>query len=142
MSRYNSTLILVFLFTSIFSSCGDCHKVDCPPYGGMVEINIVKDGDDLVFGPSASISLKDIKFNSTLEENISFTSFNDQIEIFLQGEEEYTLDISNQDSFKFSGKLEVINSSECCSIYAFTKFTSDGATLCNSHCTSLSFEID
>ena len=118
-------LKMIFLLTimSIVNIGCECNKVECSNIDeSYVELNFVSEGEDIIFGTSPLIQIEELKISSETEINIPYSTFEDQIGLWLQNDLTYTITVGELDTISIVGKLVLVEKRDCCDVFEFETF--------------------
>ncbi len=136
-------ILILVLLSALNVGCGDCNKVDCMDDDvSSVEINFIQNDLDIVFGGASLVQADDIIISSTTESDIPFSTFDDQISLWLEGDRTYTIVVGDIDTVSIQGVLRELDTDDCCSSFEFVSFTMDGQEICNTNCTTINIELE
>lgn len=134
-------LFYLFAFISfglLTNSCNNCRLVECAGRTGIIEIRLMRNGQNAVFGPSAFLDRDSIRYFITepLERDfiIGYPESTQTISLFMDEGNEHILQISNIRTDTFVSYMELTGMGECCPMYEFTSVTRNGQIICNLNC--------
>ena len=150
-SQFKGTILnFFFLLLVIFLSfgCGnnddldDCSVIFCADSSAVLELNIIKDGQDIVFGPSPLIDVEELSVQSEEFEDRELTFYEDKVRIGFILNERFTLEIGNLKTVTLQVETENVSTNSCCKTIEITRIVRDGVAVCTSDCRVLDIEID
>lgn len=119
-------------------SCSFCNRVDCSGVTGDIEIRLMRNGQNALFGPDAFIHRNSIRYFITdpLERDylIGFVEGTQSMSLYLIEGREHILEISNIRTDTLVSNMELTGMGECCPIYEFTSVTRNGQNICDLNC--------
>src|SRR5687768_3552917 len=94
------TILPVLLACSMLSwlACDNCRKIECKPNGDYVELRLIRDGKNAVFGPNAFINRDSIKYSNLDPAGheaypVRFIDSSQTIKLFIEDIYEYKLEL-------------------------------------------------
>jgi len=100
-------------------------------------MNLMENGMDAIFGPNPSISIDDISIISETNKEIVISTTDNKLNMWLQSDQLYSIQIIGLDTFSLTGQLETLESDGCCDQFQFMEFTLDNEVVCNMNCNAL-----
>ena len=144
-----SFLLLVIILSFGCGNNGDlddddirCLGILCGTTIAVLELNIIKDGQDIVFGPSPLIDVEELSVQSEEFEDRELTFYEDKVRIGFILNERFTLEIGNLKTVTLQVETENVSTLSCCPVFEITRIVRDGVTVCTSDCRVLDIEID
>ena len=136
--RYPFLLFILCCTLLLHISCINCRTVDCQGPTGFIEVRLVKDGHNAVFGPDATVDADSIRFYSPgvfqNEVPIYYNDVSLALDLYIEHGATYILEIKNVRSDTIIGMMEVTGMGECCEAYDFTNVTINGQVVCQAGC--------
>ena len=132
---------LLLITTLTLTNYGCCAGVDCDVDVDRLELNFLRNGEDIIFGDTPIVDIMDIDITNQLGNDVFFLNGTNQIMATLRGGEIYNVRVGDVVTFTIQGEIEQINNSGCCGEFQFSTFRRDGQVICDSECTELNFEI-
>ena len=135
------SIIPIFLACSYLSwlACDNCNRVECKPNGEYVEMRLVRNGKNAVFGPDAFISRDSIKYSNldpagTEAYAVRFIDSTQTIKLFIEDIYEYRLELGSIRTDTIVGITSVIDSDKCCATYELKYVYLNGEVVCFDNC--------
>jgi hypothetical protein len=128
--------LLSLIFFSILLSQSSC-IIDCVENGGYIQLELIKDGHNALYGPDAIINRDSIRLSDIngFDEIISYDDSTKTIEMFIFDTKEYILKIGNNSSDTIIGNTVVTSTGRGgCSSYQLAKVTINGQVVCHDGC--------
>ena len=153
------TAHLLFLFIVLANvGCGseeDCSLIDCPDGSAFLELRILQNGQDIIFGDSPTLTPEEIVFQSVpttiFQEEFgplpvginSLITLEDRIGVSIVNTSTITLELGELAIVSIIVETVIVQTtSVCCRDALITRIEIDGETVCASDCTTLDIEID
>ena len=137
------TIILNILFLSIAStlnSCSPCGLADCDRHADLITIKLLKDGENAVYGPDATISKDSFRYYIIYDSSIEyegrpiFLDIEQALEIYIYADYLTILEINGIRSDTFSITTQITSLTECCRSYTTTSTFHNGNIICTGEC--------
>ena len=131
---------LICLFTFAFLgftalSCNNCRLVDCAGSTGTIQLRLMRNGQNALYGPEAFINRDSLRYfiNEPIERDyiIGFPENTQSITLFMEEGLEHILQISNIRTDTLVSTMEVTDMGECCHLYEFMNVTINGQVICD-----------
>ncbi|MEP6795301.1 MAG: hypothetical protein ABJB16_13310 [Saprospiraceae bacterium] len=136
MKNQNVLSLILFSILLLQTSC----ICDCRENGGFIKLKLLKDGQNALFGPEASINRDSIKFylsnlNDPYDQFISYNDSTKTMDVFIGDTRTYILKIDNVRTDTIVGNTVVTGTGQCgCSSFQLIKVTMNGQVLCQDGC--------
>ena len=136
-------MILLVTIISIVNIGCECNKVECSNIDkSYVELNFISEGEDIIFGASPLIQIEELEISSETQTNILYSTFEDQIGLWLENDLTYTITVGELDTISIIGMLVLIETGDCCDAFGFETFSVNGIEICNTNCSELNISIE
>ena len=135
-------LFLLFLMALVNFGCEDCDRFDCAYSVAILDLNILQDGQDIVFGSSPLITPEEISVQSEQDFNASLRILENSVVLTINNSDRVTIEISNLETLILQVETRDTSSNSCCPLYEISKIESEGETVCASDCTELDIEVN
>lgn len=132
--------VILFSILLLQSAC----ICECKENGGYIKLKLLKDGQNALFGPGATINKDSIRFYLTdlggqydhyYDHYISFDDSTKTMQVFILDQRAYVLKIENFRTDTIIGNSVVTSTGQCgCSSYQLTQVTMNGQVICQDGC--------
>lgn len=130
-------LLLSILAICVFPSCNDCNKVYCQINVAHFRFKLLKNGEDVVFGPNPLIDRDSIRaYALSIPQTERFVGRSDSLQ-FLSlylGSAPIVLELNGMPRDTFSYTSAVVDVGECCPVYEVRSITRNGEVICTGLC--------
>jgi hypothetical protein len=120
----------------------DCALIDCFSPNPFLELNVLQDGQDIIFGMSPLITPEEISIQSEENGNASLVILEDKVGIRILNSDRITIEVGTLRTLTIDVQTQNISDSECCPQFIITSIEQDGETLCEAACTDLDIVIE
>lgn len=132
-------IILTLTFVLILTpGCDNCNYNKCKLNGGFVELRLLRNGENAVFGPSAFIDQNSIQYsNLKPTDPAALIDFNDtsrSIKLFIEDIYSYELTLGSVRTDTLSGITTVVDYDGCCPFYELVTIYWNGEEICINEC--------
>ena len=146
-TRTNLLSSLLFLLFIGITQTGcddnvDCALIDCFSPNPFLELNVLQDGQDIIFGMSPLITPEEISIQSEENGNASLVILEDKVGIRILNSDRITIEVGTLRTLTIDVQTQNISDSECCPQFIITSIEQDGETLCEAACTDLDIVIE
>ena len=121
-----------------FLSCSYCNRVRCDSNGGDIQVRLLNNGENAVFGPNAFVHRDSIRYFALADPqyklSIGFIDEEQVLGLSLNADVDYILEIKGIRSDTFSLTSTVTAMSECCKSYEVTSVSRNGEIFCTGIC--------
>jgi hypothetical protein len=104
----------------------------------MIELSVVKNGQNALFGPDAFIDKDSVIFsNEDLLFQPEFVNFNEHtqtLNLYIENGQTYLLEIKNIRTDTIIGHMIATGMNDCCEGYEFTDVMINGQVVCQHGC--------
>ena len=135
------TIFLTLLACALLSwpACDNCNRIECKPNGEYVEMRLLRDGKNAVFGPDAFISRDSIKYSNlgpagTEAYAVRFIDSTQTIKLFIEEIYVYQLKLGSIRTDTIEAVTSVIDYDQCCSTYELKYVYLNGEIVCLENC--------
>ena len=126
--------------TLIHLSCNDCHRIRCEQHIDIVQIRLLHDGKNAVFGPDAFIARDSISLYTPLGPDypdqyytIDYIDSTQSLSLSLKpGRLQILAFPGNVDTLV--GNYTIYHSNDCCPPYELTAILRNGEQICSNDC--------
>ena len=153
------TAHLLFLFIVLANvGCGSeeegCSLIDCPDGSAFLELRILQNGQDIIFGDSPTLTPEEIVFQyepaGLTQEDFgplpvginSLITLEDRIGVSIVNTNVITLELGELAIVSIIVETANVSASVCCRDALITRIEIDGETVCASDCTTLDIELN
>ena len=135
LSSYLRVLSLLLLLA--ISGC--CLSVDCDYGSGPIQLRLVRDGKNALYGPDAFLTKDDLKHmkmvgTDLVEDYIAFNDSLQTIELYVFLETPSLLQIENITTDTISITTDLHSKKGCCDEYLITSVLNNGNIICEGLC--------
>ena len=140
MNGFHFIKLFVAGLTLIHLSCSDCHRIRCEGHNDILQIRLIHNGENAVFGPDAFIERDSIKFYMPL--GLDYPDYNYPID-FIDSTQSLNLSLKagGIQILAFPGSMDtlvgnynVYHNDECCPSYGLTAVLLNGESICTEDC--------
>lgn len=134
---YSILRFLPLLLLLTISGC--CLSVDCDYGSGPIQLRLVRDGKNALYGPDAFLTKDDLKHmkmvgTDLVEDYIAFDDSLQTIELYVFLETPSLLQIENFATDTISITSDLHSKEECCDEYHITSVLNNGNVICEGLC--------
>lgn len=137
MLRFTVSTFIVFLILLLYSGC-TCLKVDCKENGGFVTLRLLRNGNNVFYGPDALSEKDSVKHfvisDFKLENSVYFLDTFQSVYFFIPEGFPSIIEINGISSDTFRITTEVLDMDECCTGYRVTSVLMNGIVICIGEC--------
>ena len=137
--KISGIVVIVFLFSCIVQySCNNCNTADCDGAGGIVRLQLMRDGKNILYGPDAIITKDQLVVFSLIpnlyEGYLSFHDSTQTVSFYIEPHAPAVLEINGIRADTFTLTSEVTSMGECCNGYGVTSVSHNGQVICTQTC--------
>lgn len=140
MKKY-SLIIILFASLLFHFGCLNCRLVECSPNGGFVQLRLMKDGQNALFGPGAIVNIDSVEFYISEGFKYNFPIFyfdsTQSIGMYLDNGARYILELPGIQSDTLIANTIITEMGECCPTYKLSSVTRNGQTICLDNCSEI-----
>lgn len=123
---------------TLFSSCDECHGLDCPPPGAPLEVRYSQNGQNAIFGPNAFINRNSVTFID-IDQNgdpgdFMFIEKDSLIRIYLLSNHSYVLNLGDSRTDTFQQLTYLQPRGRCCPVTIALEVQMNGNLVCHENC--------
>src|SRR4030095_6067198 len=132
----NSYIIKIIFLAAIFLhlSCLNCRLTECLGNGGFIQLRLVRNGQNALFGSSAFIEKDSVRSfvltSFEFESPVEFLDTFQSISLYSEVGFPVILDINSIRTDTFSVTTKEISKSDCCTDYSITSISRNGMIIC------------
>ena len=120
-------------------ACDNCNKVECKLNSAYVELRLLRDGKNAIFGPDAFISRDSIKYSNLDPDGskaypVTFNDSTQTIKLFIEDIYEYKLELGSIRTDTIEGITSIIDYDKCCATYELKYVYINGEIVCFDDC--------
>ena len=136
--RLSLYLSLFFCLSLFLISCNNCRLVDCEGNGGTIQLRLLRNGQNVLYGPDAFIvkdSVRSFVITSfDLERNVHFSDTFQSLFLYVEDSFPVVLELNGMRNDTFSVTTEISGMDECCTGYQLTSVLHNGEVICTGIC--------
>ena len=135
------TILLIILLCALLSflACDNCNLVRCEQNGDYVQLRILREGKNAVFGPDAFIARDSIMYSNldlpgSEALQIIFHDSTQTIKFFIKDIYKYQLELGTFRTDTIEGITSVVSHGKCCVDYELKYVYINGEIVCFEDC--------
>ena len=138
---FNYLLKLILVFALLFHLACKCRLVDCVENAGHVQLQLMRDGKNAVYGPDAYIEKDAIKIfilsEPLLDDEVTYLDDEQALSIYIREAFPVILEINGIRIDTFSLTTEIDEIGECCTSFLVTSVHRNDQIICEGECAEI-----